>query len=233
MNDTEVVTQEATVDQDYTDFLNRFTLDTHEQDMQRAIQKSARLNVLLFIVLFFVVYANVYQLRQTKLVPFISEIDAHGQTVVRKLVLAKDLPEENPRRIAWISNYIKEWVIDGRFRSADKDVTAGGIRAALQGAAGPARTNLLMEIKTEDVWKRIGEKREKVQVNMPKWPGAFPGGRTWQAEWEEITSGPGYLQPKRQMYSGEFEIAQQDDWITMDNPWGIRIVSATRNPFKE
>jgi len=231
--DTEIISNdEATLDQDYTDFLNRHVMDSHEEDMRREIRKGMRTNFLLFLLLIGMIYANIYQLRQTKLVPFISEVDQHGEVVVRKLIPAKDVSEDDSPRKKFTSDYIKKWVINGRFRSSDKDVTGGGIRSALNGAAGPARINLAMEIKAEEVWKRIDQKRERVQVLMLKWP-AHVGGKTWQAEWEEVTTGPSYIEPKRQMYSGTFEIVQQDNWITMDNPWGIHVVNATREPFQQ
>lgn len=212
----------------YDDFLK--IEDDREALMQQAIRKGTRINIFLSVLLVAMIYANIYQLRQVKLIPFVDSVDEHGQVVTRPLVLAKDVKPEDPKRIDFISNYIRNWVIGGRKRSTDKDVTAGGIRQALLDSEGPAFTNLRNEINTEDVWNRIDIKRETVKILMPKWPAHVPGTNTWQAEWEEIViTGSGV--ERRQMYSGTFQIAAQDNWVRRGNSYGIKIVDASREPF--
>ena len=212
----------------YDDFLK--IEDDREALREKAIRRGTYANIALTVLLTGMVYANIYQLQQTKLVPFIDSVDEHGQVVTRPLVLAKDVPPEDPRRIDFISNYVRNWVIGGRKRSTDKDGTAGGIRTALLDSAGPAHLKLRNEIHEEDVWKRIDVKRETVNVLMPKWPAHIPGTNTWQAEWEEVVTTPSGGN-KRQMYSGTFQVAQQDNWIRPGNAYGVKIVNASREPL--
>lgn len=223
-------TEELEIEDAYDDFLK--VEDDREALIQQALRKGTRINIFLSVLLVAMVYANIYQLRQVKFVPFVDSVDEHGQVVTRPLVLAKDVPPEDPHRLAFISNYIKNWVIGGRKRSTDRDGTAGGIRAAILGSAGRARVSLQNELRTEDVWKRIDVKRETVKVEMPKWPAHFPGTNTWQAEWEEVVTTSSGVE-RRQKYSGTFQIAQQDNWIQPGNSYGIGIVDASREPIND
>jgi type IV secretory pathway TrbF-like protein len=226
--DKELPPEELEIADAYDDFLK--IEDDREALREKAIRRGLYTNIALAVLLAGMVYANIYQLQQIKLVPFIDSVDEHGQVVTRPLVPAKDVPPEDPKRTDFVSNYVRNWVINGRKRSTDKDVTAGGIRAALLDSAGPAHNKLRNEINEEDVWKRIDVKRETVNVLMPKWPAHIPGTNTWQAEWEEVVTTPSGGE-KRQMYSGTFQIAQQDNWVRPGNAYGVKVVTASREPI--
>lgn len=230
MND-EMQDEQPEAPDDYDEFLK--AEDNNNEKQERVIRSQRRTNILLFLLLGAMIYANIYQLRQVKLVPFVNNVDDHGQVVVRKLLLASDVPDDDPHKRAFISNYIRNWVIAGRVRSSDKTVTAGGINAALAGAAGPARVKLQTALHEEDVWNRIEVKRQSVEVIMPKWP-AYMGGDTWQAEWEEVVTGGGGIEISRQMYAGTFQIAQQDNWVDgRGNSYGIKIVKFSPQAFSK
>ena len=225
MNDDELTESDP-----YDEFLQ--VEDDREALMQQAIRTGRRTNVMLWVIILALAYANIYQLTQTKIVPFVNSVDEHGQVVARKLLLARDIPPDDEHRQAFISDFIKKWVVGSRLRSVDKKVTAGGINAALAGSAGPALANLQTELHVEDVWKRITVKRESVEVLMPKWP-VYLGGESWQAEWEEVVTGATGIEISRQNYAGRFRVAQQDQWVTIGNPYGIHVVEASRQPFNK
>ena len=203
---------------------------TREQDLERTIRDRGRGFVMLFLVLLGSVYGNLYQLRLPKNVPYIHNVAENGQVVTRILLRPDEVPVEDPYKQAFIKTHLKEWIINSRLRSVDTVLMVRGINSALRMSAGPARIKLSGEIQREDIASRV--KRETVEVLMAKAP-VLLAGNTWQAEWEEIVRTASNIELRRETWSGSFQLAEQPDWVTEWNAYGVRIVDKSWAPLSK
>jgi type IV secretory pathway TrbF-like protein len=202
--------------------------DQHEEDMQRTIRDRGRTAAIGFLLLSIALAGNFYQLQQAKVVPYIHQVDSHGEVVTRLLLRPDEIPSDDPLRQALIRKYIHDWVENARVRSIDRNLTAKGLTSAARASAGPALVKLRTGLVTEDPFARI--KKETVEVLMPKSP-IHLAGDTWQAEWQEVVTGQSGAETKKENWTGSFTLAQQDDWVTNKNPLGLRVVNWTAEPF--
>jgi len=205
--------------------------DTLEEALRRTIRDRGRMVWMMFVILVLVSSANIYQLTIPKNIPLIHNVDSNGTVVTRILRRPEEIPPDDPGRRAFVKKAIQDWVQGAKTRSIDKVLMSKGINTALRLSAGVAAVNLSNSIQKEDVFKRV--EREKVYVNMPKFP-VLLAGDTWQAEWEEEVRGAvSNMEMRRENWSGSFQIAAQDAWVTDLNPYGIKIVDAHPAPLSK
>jgi len=201
--------------------------DQHEADMQKQIRDRGLGFFLLWFLLMGSVYGNLYQLRQPKNIPYIHNVTEAGEVVPRILLRPEEVPPDDPRKLAFTKNFLRNWVTNARLRSLDISYTIKGINSALRTAAGPAQISLSADVKKEDVAARV--KHETVDVEMSKLP-VWLAGNTWRAEWVEITKNATGSETKRETWSGTFQLAEQVDWINGTDPYGIHVVGKSWAP---
>ena len=195
--------------------------DTHEADLQRMIRDRGRMVGMLFFLLVGAVYGNAYQLTLPKNVPYIHNVSEHGEVVTRILRRPEEVPPEDPHKQSFIRNRIKGYIENARVRTVDTSLMVRGINSALRESAGPARIKLSTEVQKEDLAQRI--KRETVEVVLSKPPVPLAG-NTWQAEWEEIVRAPNNTELRRETWTGSFQLAEQSNWVTEWNAYGVQVV---------
>jgi len=205
--------------------------DTLEEALRHTIRDRGRMVWMMFVILILVSTANIYQLTIPKNIPFIHNVDSNGTVVTRILRRPEEISSDDPGRRAFIKRAIQDWIQGARTRSIDRNLMSAGINTALRLSAGVVGVNLSNEIRKEDVFKRVT--REKVYVNMPKLPVPLAGD-TWQAEWEEEVRGAeNNMEIRRENWSGSFQIAAQDAWVTDLNIYGIRVIDAHPAPLSK
>ena len=194
--------------------------DTHERLMARLQRVLTYTSIGLFLLLVCSLATNLYQLRQIKEVHHIVAIDEHGRPVTTLLRHVDDIGPDDPLKQLIVRRYVMDWVTDLRARPMDKQFLSVGLNTALQQTAGPALVKFQTAYTAEDPWKRI--KTERVEVKLKGQPIRLTPSQ-WQAEWtEEITDQNGHV-IRTDTYTGRFQVAEQKDWASATNSFGLRI----------
>lgn len=204
---------------------------THEELLLARIRDRGRMAVSLGVLLIIAISGFVYQLRLPKQVPYINNVDSHGQVVSRLLLRPEEVPANDPNKQAATRTFLKYWIDGARIRSIDREATGKGLTTALRISKGPALTKLRMETNADEIFKLL--EKERVEVLMPKDPIQLPGTNTWIAEWDEIIRGSNNQVLRRQECSGSFTFAQQDDWVNGYNAYGLGIIDWSIQPCRK
>ncbi len=197
--------------------------DQHEDDLQKRIKDRGRMVLMLFLILAGSVYANAYQLRIPKNIPYIYSVDNNGVVVKTILRRPDQIPPDDLQKQAFVRRVIIDWVTNARQRTKDVGFTIAGINTAIRTSAGEAQTELSMVVHKEDVAKSIGIQTRQVVPPVDAVP-IWEAGNTWRWRWEEIVKGANGMEISREQWGGTFQIAEQPNWITELDPYGIHIV---------
>lgn len=195
--------------------------DTHKQDLQRSRRDRGLTAIGLFLLLVASVYGNVYQMQQVKEIHHLTQVDDHGRTVSTLLRRTDEIPAGDPVKQLMIRRYLSDQVHDWRARPMDKQFLAVSLNTALQRMAGPAGGKFQVAFDQEKPFTRI--KNERVEVALKGEPIPLTS-TVWQAEWwEKVTDQSGHTL-RTDLFTGRFQLAENREWVTPDNVFGVRIV---------
>ena len=195
--------------------------DTHEGWMQRVIRYLVCGVVGLFVCLAGAIYAIGYQVQQSRQVPFIHTVDAHGQPVPVTLIKAGDLPDEHPQKLSEASHFVREHIKNSRIRFNDKRKLAKEfLSVTWQQTTGPAVGKFRTMIDEEKVFERI--EKEGVEVVI-KGDLTRITTQRWQVTWDEkVTNKNGDLL-RTEEWRGEYRVTENPKVVQPGNIFGLQI----------
>jgi len=195
--------------------------DDREGLLQRSRRDRGLMAFGLFLLLGASISGNLYQQRQVKEIHHLAQVDEHGRVVSSVWQRTDEMPASDPTRQLIMRRTLIDQIHNWRERPMDKQFLLINLNTALQRIAGPAGGKFQSAINQEDPFKRI--KNERVEVELKGQP--IPLSPTvWQAEWWEKVSDQNGRLMRSELYSGHFQTAEKAEWITPDNPFGVRIV---------